>query len=43
MTTAIVIQVIDQAQLISTLERLDDLSLEIERVNPANESEGISR
>ena len=37
-TTAIVIEVIDQTHLIAVLERLRDLSLEIERVNPANES-----
>jgi hypothetical protein len=37
-TTAIVIQVIDQAHLLAILERLRDLSLEIERVNPAHES-----
>jgi len=38
--TAIVIEVIDQAHLLAILERLRDLSLEIERVNPAHESEG---
>ena len=38
-TTVIVIEVIDQAHLLATLERLRDLSLEIERVNPAHESE----
>jgi hypothetical protein len=37
-TTAIEIEVIDQAHLIAILERLRDLSLEIERVNPAHES-----
>jgi hypothetical protein len=37
-TTAIVIEVIDQAHLLAVLERLRDLSLEIERVNPAHES-----
>ena len=37
-TTAIVIEVIDQTHLIAVLERLRDLSLEIERVNPAHES-----
>jgi len=30
--------VIDQTHLIAVLERLRDLSLEIERVNPAHES-----
>ena len=38
-TTAIVIDVIDQAHLLAILERLRDLSLEIERVNPVDESE----
>jgi hypothetical protein len=38
-TTAIVIEVIDQAHLLAILERLRDLSLEIERLNPADESE----
>ena len=38
-TTAIAIEVIDQAHLLAILERLRDLSLEIERVNPANETE----
>ena len=42
-TTAIVIEVIDQAHLLATLERLRDLSLEIERVNPAHESGRKSR
>lgn len=37
-TTAIVIEVIDQTHLLAVLERLRDLSLEIERVNPAYES-----
>lgn len=37
-TTAIEIDVIDQAHLLAILERLRDLSLEIERVNPAHES-----
>jgi hypothetical protein len=37
-TTAIVIEVIDQTHLIAVLERLRDLSVEIERVNPAQES-----
>jgi hypothetical protein len=37
-TTAIVIEVIDQTHLLAVLERLRDLSLEIERVNPAHES-----
>jgi hypothetical protein len=37
--TAIEIDVIDQAHLLAILERLRDLSLEIERVNPAHESE----
>jgi hypothetical protein len=37
-TTAILIDVIDQAHLLAILERLRDLSLEIERVNPAHES-----
>ena len=39
-TTAIVIKVIDQAHLVAVLERLGDLSVEIERVNPACESGG---
>lgn len=42
-TTAIVIEVIDQAHLLAILERLRDLSLEIERVNPAHESERSTR
>jgi hypothetical protein len=37
-TTSIAIDVIDQAHLFAILERLRDLSLEIERVNPAHES-----
>ncbi len=37
-TTAIVIEVIDQTHLLAVLERLRDLSIEIERVNPAHES-----
>jgi len=37
-TTAIEIEVLDQAHLFAILERLRDLSLEIERVNPAHES-----
>jgi hypothetical protein len=37
-TTAIVIEVIDQTHLLAVLERLRDLSLEIERVNPVHES-----
>jgi hypothetical protein len=37
-TTSIAIEVIDQADLLAILERLRDLSLEIERVNPAHES-----
>jgi hypothetical protein len=36
-TTAIAIEVIDQAHLLAVLERLRDLSLEIERVNPSND------
>ena len=36
--TAIVIEVIDQTHLLAILERLRDLSFEIERVNPAHES-----
>ncbi len=39
-STAIVIEVIDQAHLLSVLERLRDLSLEIERVSPADEAKG---
>ena len=42
-TTTIVIEAIDQAHLLAILERLRDLSLEIERVNPADESEGITK
>jgi len=42
-TTAIVIDVIDQAHLLAILERLRDLSLEIERVNPAIGNEGKTR
>lgn len=42
-TTAIVIEVIDQAHLLAALERLRDLSLEIERVNPVHESERNTR
>lgn len=42
-TTAIVIEVIDQAHLLAILERLRDLSLEIQRVNPAHESERDTR
>lgn len=41
--TAIEIEVIDQAHLLAILERLRDLSLEIERVNPAHETEGGAR
>jgi hypothetical protein len=41
--TVIVIDVIDQAHLLSILERLRDLSLEIQRVNPAHESERDTR
>jgi hypothetical protein len=37
-TTSIAIDVIDQAHLLAILERLRDLALEIERVNPAHES-----
>jgi hypothetical protein len=37
-TTVIEIDVIDQAHLLAILERLRDLSLEIERVNPAHKS-----
>jgi hypothetical protein len=37
-TTLIAIDVIDQAHLLAILERLRDLALEIERVNPAHES-----
>ena len=42
-TSAIEIEVIDQAHLLAILERLRDLSLEIERVNPAHETEGSTR
>jgi hypothetical protein len=42
-TTAIVIEVIDQAHLLAILERIRDLSLEIERVNPAHEIEASTR
>jgi hypothetical protein len=42
-TTAIVIEVIDQAHLFGILERLRDLSLEIERIDPARESERSAR
>jgi hypothetical protein len=35
--TAMVIDVIDQTHVLAVLERLRDLSLEIERVNPAQE------
>jgi hypothetical protein len=42
-TTAIVIEVIDQTHLLAVLERLRDLSLEIERVNPAHESQTSRR
>jgi hypothetical protein len=42
-TTAIVIEVIDQTHLLAVLERLRDLSIEIERVNPAHESERDTR
>jgi hypothetical protein len=42
-TTAIEIEVLDQAHLLAILERLRDLSLEIERVNPAHETEGSTR
>jgi hypothetical protein len=41
--TAIVIEVIDQTHLLAVLERLRDLSLEIERVNPAHESARSTR
>src|SRR4249919_889133 len=41
--TAIVIEVIDQTHLLAVLERLRDLSLEIERVNPAQESARSTR
>jgi hypothetical protein len=42
-TTAIEIDVIDQAHLLAILERLRDVSLEIERVNPAHETDGSTR
>jgi hypothetical protein len=42
-TTSVAIEVIDQAHLFAILERLRDLSLEIERVNPAHESGRKSR
>ena len=42
-TTAIMIEVIDQRHLLAVLERLRDLSLEIERVNPAIGNEGKTR
>ena len=42
-TTAIVIEVIDQTHLLAVLERLRDLALEIERVNPAQESARSTR
>jgi len=42
-TTSVAIEVIDQAHLLAILERLRDLSLEIERVNPAHESGRKSR
>jgi len=35
--TTIVVEVIDQAHLLAILERLRDLAVEIERVNPAHE------
>jgi hypothetical protein len=41
--TVILIDVIDQAHLLAILERLRDLSLEIERVNPADESGRTTR
>jgi hypothetical protein len=41
--TAIVIEVIDQTHLLAVLERLRDLSLDIERVNPARESARSTR
>jgi hypothetical protein len=41
--TTIVIEAIDQAHLLAILERLRDLSLEIERVNPANENKTSTR
>jgi hypothetical protein len=42
-TTAIEIEVIDQAHLIAILERLRDAAVEIERVNPAHETKGTPR
>jgi hypothetical protein len=42
-TTTIEVEVIDQAHLLAILERLRDLSLEIERVNPAIGNEGKTR
>ena len=42
-TTTIALEVIDQAHLLAILERLRDLSLEIERVNPAIGNEGNPR
>jgi len=42
-TTTIALEVIDQAHLLAILERLRDLSLEIERVNPAIANEGNPR
>jgi hypothetical protein len=42
-TTTIALEVIDQAHLLAILERLRDLSLEIERVNPAIAKEGTVR
>jgi hypothetical protein len=42
-STAIVIEVIDQTHLLAVLERLRDLALEIERVNPAQESARSTR
>ena len=42
-TTTIEVEVIDQAHLLAILERLRDLSLEIERVNPAIAKEGNVR
>jgi hypothetical protein len=41
--TTIALEVIDQAHLLAILERLRDLSLEIERVNPAIANEGKAR
>ena len=37
--TTIVVEVIDQAHLLAILERLRDLAVEIERVNPAHEDQ----